>query len=379
MVMRAREVEELNARAVNAPRTSRPATGAAEAILRLQRSAGNHAVQRALLQRHLRFGSEEVSVAEAAKRVTDRLTIVSAGTQIGCSDYLLRSILSAAQGLSFAVDEAAVVQAYLAAASEIGRFLDRRAALKKDVETIFSSQDNQGRLGMILWATSQPWFAAGRFFAIVRGMTVEQAVNVVKHGTFGGDPAATAARQPPTEEMASKQTGEMQKDTGAGNLEEWSLTAQSGFATEGVIMVAVTRAGEARFPPQEKMTKDLSGDAQNPRSTSPTQPIPYGGFFGKPPAEYAGLHVIGEVGVTGWRDQPFARLRDLPPQALPPTVPPEALGTALCAIQGIGRAMEGLKPADAINGYIAHKQTAGLAALFPAPAAGPSTPELVKH
>jgi hypothetical protein len=102
---------------------------------------------------------------------------------------------------------------------------------------------------------------------IYRGTTPQQALNILKYQTFGGVPPNVLKREPPTEEQASKQTGENVKDTVQGTLEEWSLQpgGLKGFATGGFMMVARVNNDCARFPPERSL--------------------------------------MGEAGVTGWSDQ----------------------------------------------------------------------------
>jgi hypothetical protein len=86
--------------------------------------------------------------------------------------------------------------------------------------------------------------------AIFRGMSALQATRVITERTMGGLKARpdrqTGPR--PTEEDAKKQTGENEKETAAGLIEEWSLNQLTGFSRGGVMMGAVVRLDRVRIP-----------------------------------------------------------------------------------------------------------------------------------
>lgn len=350
---------------------------AIEDVLRLQRTAGNRAVQRALVQRWLTLGGNPIDRDAAFAKLAGRIAQAAQGARTLYSPLLLKNILQAGESIDRAIPETVIEAVYLAAGREINTFLREREEHRKTIAKLFASDENQFRLRLIHWCTAQSWFHDALFVVVIRGMSVEQGIRVMTHGTFGGAPPRAVPREPPTEQMAVMQTGLEQKKTAAGTFEEWSVTAQKGFATEGVIMVAVTRPEHARFPPIDKVRVAEVGPREQHWTSKPGDPIPFGGFFGKPRPGLERAKPVGEVGVTGWTDQPFARVRDLPLETMPFVVPAEALATPLCAIQEIGRSMEAASPADAVNSWIKHKGgESGIAAMLLAasPTAAASPP-----
>lgn len=83
---------------------------------------------------------------------------------------------------------------------------------------------------------------------ITRGTDPLQARDILTHGTFGGsvpDPALVAA---PTSADADRQTGVGQKNTAVGRIEEWSLGALMGFASNGFLLVAEANVAVVTLP-----------------------------------------------------------------------------------------------------------------------------------
>jgi hypothetical protein len=87
---------------------------------------------------------------------------------------------------------------------------------------------------------------------IFRGVDPLQARDILKYQTFGGLPPALAQAGAPQKVDAGQQSGFGVKDTAAGRIEEWSLAPQTGFATDGFMLVALTHPSKVNLPDKGK-------------------------------------------------------------------------------------------------------------------------------
>jgi hypothetical protein len=298
----------------------------------------------AVLARDFRIGDKKVQDAFSALQL---LAPKLQDQHVG-SKRLLQTILLGLHDPKGEVGEAAVWKAYAAAVDDIMRRAAAKKQANEEAATILKSKDNEQWRKLIGALTGAPNFH-DRFTVVIRGMTGQQALNVAREGTFGGQTAGARDREPPSEKQAQVQTGEGVKQTDDYALEEWSLTAQTGFATGGFLVVAVIARNRARLPPpvslaQVSAPQDLnantstqqSGPSRAPvrGSFSDAAPLQYGGFFGTPPP---GGAPVGEAGVTGWADQPFASFQELADALGLDPPPPQVATTPLVALHSQGR------------------------------------------
>ncbi|MFI9509632.1 hypothetical protein [Nocardia sp. NPDC052566] len=87
---------------------------------------------------------------------------------------------------------------------------------------------------------------------IGRGTGPTQARNIMTHGTFGGLAPNPDRTEAPTDKDADKQTGYGEKGTSKGVIEEWSLGTLDGFATDGFMLLGVTKPAYVTLPPKGK-------------------------------------------------------------------------------------------------------------------------------
>lgn len=90
---------------------------------------------------------------------------------------------------------------------------------------------------------------------IARGTNPVQARQILTNRTFGGLTLNNALTAPPTAEDADAQTGRGVKDTVAGRIEEWSLGQQTGFATDGFLLIAEADVTLVTLPRSDSSTR----------------------------------------------------------------------------------------------------------------------------
>lgn len=83
---------------------------------------------------------------------------------------------------------------------------------------------------------------------LFRGVDPIQALSILKHKTFGGLAPAASQSGAPTAQDASRQSGENVKQAEGGLIEEWSLAPQTGYATGGFMLIALTHPSKVNLP-----------------------------------------------------------------------------------------------------------------------------------
>lgn len=90
---------------------------------------------------------------------------------------------------------------------------------------------------------------------ITRGTNPVQARQILTHVTFGGLPLDATILTPPTDLDADAQTGFGVKNTAAGRIEEWSLGRQTGFSTDGFMVIAEADVNLVTLPRSDGATR----------------------------------------------------------------------------------------------------------------------------
>ncbi|MGH3391855.1 MAG: hypothetical protein ACRDOO_23535 [Actinomadura sp.] len=138
----------------------------------------------------------------------------------------------------------------------------KAAARETGKNTCESSGNKQARKELdAIYKELQPHLQEledGDQVVIFRGVDPFQALAILEHRTFGGLPPALAQAGAPQTADAGRQSGFGTKDTAAGRIEEWSLAPQTGFATDGFMLVALTHPSKVNLP--DKGNSRLEGE-----------------------------------------------------------------------------------------------------------------------
>jgi hypothetical protein len=225
--------------------------------------------------------------------------------QPGFNKKLLQTIVLGLQGKAASEDisEADIFSVYDKVQQELIENIKADRLALEEGNAFMGGEENRARFGRMerMHSGAEPGFEnfAKDFAPIFRGMTPKQALAVLEHKTFGGQPPSAEDREPPSEKEAQAQTGENVKNTGHGILEEWSMSPQRGFATGGFMLGAMVRRAKARFPKSGSLAER-----------------------------------VGEQGVTGWVDQPLEEVGILEAGREPVGDPFEAAVEALSKLVG---------------------------------------------
>ncbi|PSM44773.1 hypothetical protein C6Y14_01185 [Streptomyces dioscori] len=94
---------------------------------------------------------------------------------------------------------------------------------------------------------------------ITRGTSPAQTRKIIANGTFGGLPLNPLLVDPPSDAMATAQTGLGLKDTTKDPIEEWSLNQLQGFALDGFLLIAQAHVNRVTLPTSDAAT--VEGEA----------------------------------------------------------------------------------------------------------------------